>query len=655
MLLVERQPTQTAPGGNSTNSFRLQICVDATNQQLVDLPQGKTTIGSSPRCDIRIQQPEVQPLHCLILCEGGRLSARRWAAGTRLNGQPFDEAPLVPGDRLKFGLVEIVVEETFGAATSVECAPFEVINSPAPELPSGEDASPSIESWDEWHSIRETQLRQTDAVESVRSAERVDAEPKTEWPTQWSQQRENADHSAALTGVHEQLLLLEETLSSWKDTRENWQQERAELRAEREQTQQQWAKLEREIAVLQSRAFDIAGRVERLEQSIAETQSAAAKPSAPVVDTPSLGTPTWQFGEPLDSGRFSGNPAGSFDATHLPDADSGDTEDEIAPFAEFSIWNQGATNTSPASDAATDVERHNQVAEPSIAHEADLPALARPDDTQTAPAKSFIEQYGHMFVEDDADRGPPQEAPRASAASGATAKSESITQPRETRYAAPEGSIAPPATSDEEESIEQYMSKLLQRVRGERPIPPTVQPNSGKPAFGSAWTPAASSAAVVGAPNQPAATASELSGGVAKGDWLTTSLGTVRRKAPIQEQPADLERLRALANETARRAISTHGLRTHRRNAITKVIVSMLAGMTSLWLMLEAPDWRDLQFITACVSLIAAAYWAGQTFAELIETFRAAAYDGPEDELEGVVNSSSSDVSVDAAKLAART
>jgi hypothetical protein len=54
--------------------------------------------------------------------------------------------------------------------------------------------------------------------------------------------------------------------------------------------------------------------------------------------------------------------------------------------------------------------------------------------------------------------------------------------------------------------------------------------------------------------------------------------------------------------------------------------------------MLSAPHWQDLQFITACVALIVAAYWAGQTYAELIDAFRAAVYDGPEDKLQGFVN-----------------
>jgi hypothetical protein len=117
-----------------------------------------------------------------------------------------------------------------------------------------------------------------------------------------------------------------------------------------------------------------------------------------------------------------------------------------------------------------------------------------------------------------------------------------------------------------------------------------------------------------------------------------TSLGTVRRQPITGENSANLEALRALANETARRAISTHALRKHRRDAVTKVIVATLAGMTSIYVMLEAPGWLDLQFITACVSLLVAAYWAGQTYRTMAESFRAAAYDGPEELLENLID-----------------
>jgi hypothetical protein len=48
--------------------------------------------------------------------------------------------------------------------------------------------------------------------------------------------------------------------------------------------------------------------------------------------------------------------------------------------------------------------------------------------------------------------------------------------------------------------------------------------------------------------------------------------------------------------------------------------------------MLEAPSWRDMQFITACGSLLVAAYWAGETYRTMLESFRLASNDGPEAE-----------------------
>ena len=123
-----------------------------------------------------------------------------------------------------------------------------------------------------------------------------------------------------------------------------------------------------------------------------------------------------------------------------------------------------------------------------------------------------------------------------------------------------------------------------------------------------------------------------------KEEYLTTSLGTVRRKSVTMERPANLEAFRALANESARRAISTHAHHKHRRDAITKAIVATLAGMTSLFVMLEAPSWLDMQFITAGVTLLIAAYWAGQAFGTRAQSLRAAAYDGPEELLENLID-----------------
>ncbi|HEX2473532.1 MAG TPA: hypothetical protein VHK01_02230, partial [Lacipirellulaceae bacterium] len=378
-------------------------------------------------------------------------------------------------------------------------------------------------------------------------------------------------------------------------------------------------------------------RIERLEHSIAaqalvpkfEPPRVEIRPAEPQVDL---------FRELLQAADSNDRSTSSFDLptarADVADEAKSESEDELAPFAEFSIWRQGAASAGRAADGLADAGYSNESAAIAPALPSAEPAATSSDKTrQVAPAKSFIEQYGHMFADGEAETEAASDVtPNVTAAK--SADSDSIVRRPQNLGRIPTDGDAPAAASDEEETIEQYMSKLLQRVRGDQPPVGNPQSLGSISALGFETSPPATSASVGTAP-KPIATASEHSAGAGKGDWLTTSLGTVRRKAPMVEQPADLAALRALANETARRAISTHGLRIHRRKAITKVIVSMLAGMTSLWLMLDAGNWRNLQFITACVTLIAAAYWAGQTFCELIETFRAAAYDGPEDKLQG--------------------
>jgi hypothetical protein len=96
------------------------------------------------------------------------------------------------------------------------------------------------------------------------------------------------------------------------------------------------------------------------------------------------------------------------------------------------------------------------------------------------------------------------------------------------------------------------------------------------------------------------------------------------------EQPATLQELRDLANQTARRAIAVYATNTYRQSALTKVIVSVLALMTGVWLMLQSPDWRDVQFVSACLLMLIAAYWSGQTLHTFFASIRAGHYDGPD-------------------------
>jgi hypothetical protein len=139
MLLLDRQTSATTESragadrasanraGAPAGRIQLWLCASG---QLVELPPGKATIGSSPRCNVRIEQPGVQPLHCLISESADGLRIRSWAANTTLNGRAFGEAKLAVDDCLTLGTVELLVVDS--AAQQVEAQPTSV---PTPVVP----------------------------------------------------------------------------------------------------------------------------------------------------------------------------------------------------------------------------------------------------------------------------------------------------------------------------------------------------------------------------------------------------------------------------------------------------------------------------------------------------------------------------------------
>jgi hypothetical protein len=245
-------------------------------------------------------------------------------------------------------------------------------------------------------------------------------------------------------------------------------------------------------------------------------------------------------------------------------------------------------------------------------------AAAKPEFQST----SYIERYAHLFADDNA----------TNEKSAATAPSQplggGVQNSRNTSAASPSTPPAHASSDGDEESIEQYMNKLLQRVRGQSAGPAASQaPRTANvpkaPLAHQPMTTGQPAGATTGEPSSPSGSAFA---------WAA-SFGAGRQKSSTPAPKTDLEALRALANESARRAISRHALRKLRRNALTKTIVSTLAGVTSLWLILESAHWRSLQCITAGVALLVAAYWAGQTYRTLLESLREKAYD-EEDGLE---------------------
>ena len=298
------------------------------------------------------------------------------------------------------------------------------------------------------------------------------------------------------------------------------------------------------------------------------------------------------------------------------------------PEAErVSVWELPAVVSAPVAAELSQVEEVSEAVAEGIVGEPWKQTEAEASVEEAAPAKpkleqpSFIERYSHMFAEDAASEPARSELVPERAEVTTHREEVALQPPLRSEVTLPAQKVGVAAEGDEE-SIEQYMAKLLQRVRGDSPavassqaapttpvqiVEPMTEPVAERPQ----------------APPAEPPTDEEIAEAAVNWDALA--------KRAVADSPlTDMGALRALANESARRAIGQHQIKKHRRNAVTKIIVSTLAGLTSLWLMLEAANWKDLQFIAACVSLIVAAYWAGEALRALLESRRAAEHDRPE-------------------------
>ncbi len=789
MLLKEYQPTSDASQTGPSGRFALRVRSQAEDY-LVDLPGGKTTIGSSPRCNVRIQRPGVHPLHCLISYDGDGLTARRWAADALLNGQPFEDAPLAVGDHLSLGSVDLdVVGEYFeepvddrgetqshdrgrefsaasledalgeenragrGAESTTEPAPFswgrdtihhttvwigeeeeeavpapsehaaaefEHLDEPAVEIPAevepvatvvpAEAAREVFRQLQTATSISRSRSRKLlDALRSSREGcKALTAQVAGLANTKDELVAEYAALARERAMLHEQLATAEQRYAEWDHQTNQWEELRKEWETARAGWDHERTDWTRQVGEWEAR---LAGHVSRIEELEAQLAAASAEepepPQAYAAPFPTIARNTLAAHDPpaaaswptcesqpetsaeAPAQNWVNEGAKSAIAEPFPHASEFD-EFPPAPIAQTNVeaaeaqvparerpapaeppaWERhtpaweseppswedhGPTLDDPAPtwDDRNRQPDHEFPEEPPKPETDLLPAVAQPvaafdpaapttveppipgdhvgKDKLSATSEkpqpaSYIERFSPMFAQEETagQTGPSETAPPAVVEPVAG-------KPRNMPVIRSDGSEPAAAAADNDESIEDYMAKLLQRVRGDRPYvagsqaPPQAAPG-GPPRPTSADSTAA---ATPGAPHPTGTTAVTPP---EDADQQLPMLSELVRKGPVNERPKNLDALRALANESARHAIGVHASRKHRREAVTKFIVASLAGMTSLWLMMSAPDWRDLQFIAACLSLLIAAYWAGQVYGRLVEMHRAGDYDGPDDD-----------------------
>ena len=122
---------------------------------------------------------------------------------------------------------------------------------------------------------------------------------------------------------------------------------------------------------------------------------------------------------------------------------------------------------------------------------------------------------------------------------------------------------AQPSSAQQEDSIENYMAKLLSRVRGSEESRETPSPDAAGKQAEAATGAAAVPAPEVEEPIQPQ---------------------PIVRRVPVPEPPERLSQMRELANSAARSAIDTHAKKHGKREVKRRSLVALLSGIGAVGL-----------------------------------------------------------------------
>lgn len=258
---------------------------------------------------------------------------------------------------------------------------------------------------------------------------------------------------------------------------------------------------------------------------------------------------------------------------------------------------------------------------------------AEPVQTAAPAPVSYLEKYAHIFEEDGVE---------------GTAEPLQSPAPHETLFAYQDETCQPESTAEQqhathgdEESVEQYMAKLMRRIRGEShgftasSASPIVETDTSDLPASSAYAIDASEP-VAAVEDDPGSTVAFVGEGARPA--LLNDLEEMKSKTPAPAFAADMRALRALANQSARHAIGVHSARRLRRAALTNCVIAVLALCVGLYLFIYSPAWQSLQFAGACVAMVAAMYWTQRSFVSLVQAVRHGAFQDFDDEDEDIIN-----------------
>lgn len=289
-----------------------------------------------------------------------------------------------------------------------------------------------------------------------------------------------------------------------------------------------------------------------------ERLAATEEPSP--AESPWIGVVAEQHAaDPAEEARWDDEPA----AAVIDDA----PEAAVEPVAVVDEYEEPTATLSEPVEAASEYEK----AVPQSIVDLWGAAEAKIEEPVAAPKPepqvSFIERFAHLVPEEDE----PVERPAAVAA------------------------MPTAPASDDDDSIDDYMRKLMQRVRGtstneDNPVP------ARKPALAAMVSETADEDR-----NEPAQT-QPIDAPPAKHEMLR-DISELRR-GPAPEAMANMGALRQLANQSARHAIDVAASRQSREKATMRLTVSVISVAVGTLASIVSPSPLDLQFIGGFTSVV---------------------------------------------------
>jgi hypothetical protein len=525
-------PPRIAPLDAATGDLVLRIAGSSRDGQIVRLTSAKCTIGAGPHCTLRLRMPGVAPLHCLILRGRAGSVIRRLGADTRLNRHSFTDATLSPGDRVGVGPIEL-----------------EVVSVGIP-TPANDQIPSPCEQQDSWQAEQAEARRQVDrdrnAVEVLRAELESQRNALSEERRQWEAQRAELAAQSEVESQRTAVRLAEaESERQWLDQqRQQWEAQRAESAAQSEVESQRTA----------VRLAEAESERQWLDQQRQQWQAEQAEARRGMSE--------------------------ERDALAAAQAELNAQRDALVE--ERRLWEAKLVET------------------PSVVANSDEPieAVAEAEQSEEAARELQFEETGADAPVNLADvfRRLGAKVDMEGDESEASEPGSGISSPAESAVQRPSNATRAAAKKEsEEESVDEYMVRLMKRIRSAEDEVET------KPAVSSRASRESARAGEPAALPKPQAAQQR-------------DLAELPPRAAAPEKKIDLSALRELANLSADAAINKHSRRVLVQTMVSKLVVAvvaMLAGGGLLW-MWKLAGAEQLTFYSGLLALLIAIYWGVQ-------------------------------------------